>query len=182
MTESECSDSEVRYPLEKSFTNCSDAIDLNALTAIPQYTLYYTDQGSLTQTVSTCAPDTDQVFTITEKTDGCIVLTDFAAGEAVTQAALVYTNINNVEQQVRGCAPSTEIAAIPMLETSTNCPLRHKFGENLSYQMSMFTYTMGGLVYQASPRPQWFGSCSAEWRLFAHRQFEQNSRLLSSKR
>lgn len=151
-TDGECTDSDVKYPLKKSYSTCpADVLDLTALQAWPQYALYYTDSASENHTVSDCAKDTETVYTITEDETQCPISIDTTAGTATPQAALVYINHNNATVQARGCANSTKSAVITMTQSTANCTLRHDYAAGLSYEKSMWTYVRNGVTYQAAP-------------------------------
>lgn len=151
-TDGSCTDSDTKFPIKRSYATCPiDILDLANLQAWPQYTLYYVDDAGETHTVSECTKDTDSPYTIIEDESQCPISLDFANAKAVPQAALVYTNRNNAPVQARGCADSTKSAAIPMTESTANCPLRNDFAAGKSYERSMWTYTRDGLTYQAAP-------------------------------
>jgi hypothetical protein len=149
--ETECSDSEVSYPLKKSYLACPDVVDLSAMTALAQYTIYYTDGSAENHTVSECTKDDETPYTIAEDEGQCSVFLDFNAGQAVPQSALVYTNRSGAIVQARGCDTSTKTAALPMTESTTACPLRHDYAAGKSYELSMWTYVRDGVTYQAAP-------------------------------
>src|SRR3546814_11230738 len=85
---SDLSDSSQSFPLLKSFSACSDKVDMEALIATAQYKLYYIDAGGATVEVSDCTPDTDKVFAIVEKFDACTVALDSEKQTATPQSAL----------------------------------------------------------------------------------------------
>lgn len=149
--ETQCSDSEVSYPLKKSYLACPDIVSLKDMTAWPQFTWYYADGSGETHTVSECTKDEELPYTIAEDEGQCTILTDFAAGQAVPQSALVYTNRNGAIVQARGCDTSTLSAAVPMTESTAACPLRHDHAAGLSHELSMWTYQRNGVTYQAAP-------------------------------
>lgn len=149
--ESECSDSEVSYPLKTSYLACDDVVDLDAMTAWPQFTWYYTDGSAENHTVSECTKDEDLPYTIAEDESQCTILTDFNASLATPQSAMVYTNRTGATVQARGCNASSLTAPIPMTESTTACPLRHDYAAGKSYELSMWTYVRDGVTYQAAP-------------------------------
>ncbi|MBT4889201.1 MAG: hypothetical protein HON65_06575, partial [Rhodospirillales bacterium] len=101
--QSTCSDDMSNsFPLQKSYSVCTDNVDLTLKTATAQYVLFYNDSGGARQEVTSCAKDAEQVFPIIEKFDTCNVLLDYTNDLATPQSALIYQNINNVEVQVRG--------------------------------------------------------------------------------
>lgn len=160
--ESQCTDSDVSFPLKKSYGSCPiDIVDLTVLKAWPQYSLTYLDEAGETHAVSECAKDEETPYTISEDESQCAVFLDFATKQAVPQAALVYLNRNNVPVQVRGCGPSTKSAPLPMRESVEACPLRHDFNGGTSAELSMWTYVRDGITYQAAP-------CTDTGRIFAH--------------
>ncbi len=146
---SECSDSEIRYPLDQSYNTCGDFIDMAAMTAWPQYSLYYTDKSGVSNTISTCQSDVDLSFTIFENETACAIYTDFSTSLAVPQSSLVYVNMSNVEQQVRGCEASTIKPAVPMVQSTNGCAIRHDFAGSTSYQQGAYVYELDGIKYQA---------------------------------
>ncbi|CCG42486.1 hypothetical protein [Magnetospirillum molischianum] len=167
--ESQCSDSEVSFPLKKSYASCpTDIVDLNALKAWPQYSLIYTDEAGETHAVSECTKDTESPYVLTEDESQCAVSLDFTTARAVPQAALVYLNRNNAPVQARGCAPSTKSAAVKMTESVDACPLRHDFAAGKSTERSMWTYVLGGITHQAAP-------CADTGRTFPHETVHTDS-------
>ncbi|MBN2752332.1 MAG: hypothetical protein JXQ84_06455 [Rhodospirillaceae bacterium] len=160
-SESACSDSDVSYLLKKSYLACDDVVELDAMTAWPQYTWYYADDQGETHTVSDCTKDTDQPFTISEDEGQCSILFDFTAGTATPQSALIYSNRTGAVVQARGCDTSTLSTPITMTESTSECSLRHNYTTGKSYELSMWTYIRGGVTYQAS-------SCNDTGRTFVH--------------
>ncbi|MEW5728053.1 MAG: hypothetical protein AB1918_09530 [Pseudomonadota bacterium] len=161
-SESACSDSEVSFLLQRSYMACpTDIVDLAAMTAWPQYSLYYVDDAGESHAVGECTKDEEAAYAIIEDESQCTMFLDFSTNQAVPQAALVYTNRNNALVQARGCDTSTKSAALPMTESAANCPLRHDFGAGLSFELTMWTYVRGGVTYQAAP-------CADSGRTFQH--------------
>ena len=160
-SETACTDSEVSFVLKQSYLSCPDIVDTDAMTAWPQYTLYYVDAAGETHTVSECTRDTETPYTIAEDEDACGIFLDFETGQAVPQSALVYTNRTGATVQARGCDTSTLSESVAMTESADACSLRHDFAAGLSYELSMWTYVRNGVTYQAS-------SCSDTGRTFAH--------------
>jgi hypothetical protein len=150
----ECSDSDINYKLKKSYVSCPDDVwDLKVMTAWPQFQWYYLDGAGENRRVGECQKDEDVAYAITEDEDQCRIDIDYVNHLAVPQSALVYIGRNNARTQVpgHGCGPSTKSAAIPMTENKDNCPMRHEYGEGLSYELSMWTYLRDGVTYQAGP-------------------------------
>lgn len=161
VSESACSDSETSFPLQKSYSVCSDAVDLTARTATAQYVLFYTDAGGARQEVAECVPDAERVFPIAENLTACTVSLDYAANKAIPQASLIYRNVNNVEVQVRGCQASETKPAVAMTATTNGCTIRHDFAAGKSYQQETRSYLLDGITYQA-------GGCSDNGTEYAH--------------
>jgi hypothetical protein len=161
--EGTCTDSDKRYELTRNYSACTDAIDLTALTATPQYQLYYTDGGGGTNFVGECQPDADAATAIVEDTNACPVSVDLTAGaqKAIIQAALVYTNRNGVMIQVRGCEPSANVAPLAMVQDADACSLRHDFDKQQSEELGAWTYEYNGVIYQAT-------RCMPTGRAFPH--------------
>lgn len=162
-SESECTDSPESFPIAKSYNNCTgqDIVDLEAMTATAQYQDYYVDAGGNNVTIGECQPDPELVFDIVEKHGACMVSLDYSTNQAVFQSQLVYMNQNNKEQQVRGCEASIEKPAVPMVQTTQGCSIRHDFGQNKSFRQSVWTYQDNGITYQA-------GSCLDDGTEFDH--------------
>lgn len=162
ISQTECSDDlSNANPLQKSYAVCTESVDLEAGTATAQYLLYYMDAGFARQEVSECTDDTDKVFVIVEKADGCSIFLDYTRLEAVPQVALVYQNDSNVEVQVQGCAASTTRLAVTMTPSADGCSIRHDFAARLSYQQSAYIYELGGIRYQA-------GGCTDTTTTYTH--------------
>ncbi len=158
-----CADGDKRYPLTRNYSACTDAIDLTALTATPQYQLYYTDGGGGTNMVGDCQPDTEAATAIVEDTNACPVSVDLTAGaeKAIIQAALVYTNRSGAIVQVRGCEASANVVPVDMVQDVDACSLRHDFDKRQSEELGAWTYEQGGLIYQAT-------RCLPTGRAFPH--------------
>lgn len=148
-SESGCSDSSQTFPLQKSYSVCTDKVDLDNRTATAQYKLFYIDAGGATQEISDCTPDADKVFAIVEKFDACTVALDYDQKTATPRSALIYANDSNTEVQVRGCDASETKSAVPLVATTDSCSIRHDFTAGKSYQQGTYTYTLDGVTYQA---------------------------------
>lgn len=162
--EGDCSDSEISYPLKKSFASCpTDKVDFDVLTAWPQFQWYYVDDAGENHPIGECLTDEETAYTITEDEGQCPIFLDFTAEQAVPQSAFVYLGRNNALTQVpgKGCAPSTKTAAVAMTESTAACPMRPDYVANRSYELSMWTYVLKGVTYQAAP-------CADTSRSFTH--------------
>jgi hypothetical protein len=159
--ETGCTDSEVSYPIKKSYLSCPDVVDISAMTAWAQFTYYYADDQGETHSVSECTQDEETPYTITEDEGQCSIDLDFDAALATPQSALIYTNRSGAIVQARGCATSTLTAPIPMTESVSACPLSHDYGAKKSYELSLWTYVRSGVTYQAAP-------CTETGRVFDH--------------
>ena len=148
--QSSCSDDiSNTFSLQKSYSVCSENIDLAVSTATAQYVLFYTDAGGARQEVTACANDVEKIFPIVEKPESCTIYLDYASFEAVPQAALVYQDDSNVEIQVRGCEASTANPAVPLTQTNDGCTIRHDFTGSISHQQGAYIYELDGVQYQA---------------------------------
>lgn len=162
--EGKCSDAEMGYQLKKSYPSCPvDDVAFEAMTAWPQFSWYYVDDAGETHSIGECAKDEDTAYTITEDEEKCPISLDFTAKQAVPQATFVYIGRNNALTQVpgHGCAPSTKTAAVTLDENKANCTLRPDYVTNRSYELSMWTYVLKGVTYQAAP-------CTDTGRSFPH--------------
>lgn len=147
--ESDCTDSNQSFPLQRSYSVCPDQVQLEAKTAMAQYKLFYVNDGGASVEVSDCTSDADKVFAIVERFDSCTVSLDYEGKTATPRSALVYANSNNTQVQVRGCEASETKAAVPLVATTSSCSIRHAFGEGKSYQQGTYIYTLDGVTYQA---------------------------------
>ncbi len=161
---SECTDSESSYVLQKSYLSCpTDVVDLATLTAWPQYQWYYIDENGENQKYGSCVTDTDNPYTIVEDGSTCTMLLDFEAGTATPQTALVYTNRSGAKIEARGCQKSGTASSIAMTESTASCPMRHDFTAGKSYELSMWTYQLNGVTYQAA-------ACADNGTTFVHQK------------
>lgn len=160
-SETECSDSSKGYPLLRSYSVCSDQVDLEARKAQAQFKLYYVDDGGATKEVSDCTPDSDKLFPIVEKYDSCTVSLDYVGKLATPRATLVYMDANNREVQVRGCEASEAKPAVQLVATTDGCSIRHDFNNQKSFQQGTHHYTLEGVTYQA-------GACSDNGTEYPH--------------
>ncbi len=147
--EDPCSDSEVRYPLQKSYEVCKDDVDMTALTATAKFTWFYVDQGQSRNDVSDCAPDPEKVFDIVEK-QSCSVSLDFENEQAIIQTALVYSNANGIETKVRDCEASISIDPLTMTLDTETCAMKHDYASGYSEEMGTWIYEYEGVIYQAT--------------------------------
>jgi len=160
-SEGECSDSEVSFPLQKSYSVCSDKVDLNAKNAIAQFKFFYNDDGNNRHDVGECQPDMDQTFKIAEKYGTCPMVFDYNAQKATFQAQLAYKDSNNVEHIVQGCTPSEEKASVPLVRTTQGCSIRHDFAARKSFRQAIWTYQTNGNQYNA-------GNCIDDGMEYSH--------------
>jgi len=167
-SEGSCSDGGTSFPLKRSYTACSDLVDMEARTATAQFSLFYVNEGAGRVEVAECAPDEEQVFQIVEKADGCAIFLDYSNALAVPQAALVYTDTNNVEVQVRGCQASETKPPVAMVQTPNGCSIRHDIAGGVSQRQSVWTYELDGVLYQA-------GGCRDDGTLYPHAVVSQDA-------
>lgn len=149
-----CTDSEISYKLKKSYPSCpTDIVDMDAMKAWPQFQWYYVDDAAGNHPVGECQKDEETAYTITEDEKQCPVSIDFLEQKAIPQSAFVYIGRNNAVTQVpgKGCAASTKTAAVPLVENKAACPMRHDYTNTLTHELSMWTYVLGGVTYQAAP-------------------------------
>ncbi|WP_068317865.1 hypothetical protein [Polycladidibacter hongkongensis] len=149
-SEEACSDSGTNFTIQKSYSGCTDFVDIDKMQAQPQYVQYYLDDKAARHELGECQPDTDKTFTITEA-EKCPLDLDLEKGVARVQTSLVYTNANNNLQTVRECQPSKTIPEIKMTKTAEGCTMRHDFAGGKSTEMAMWTYEKGGQYFQGSP-------------------------------
>ena len=131
-SETQCIDSEIRYPLQDSFDGCQDIVDVNALTAYRQSQTYYSKNGARV-TVSSCAKDTSATYKITEDVEICAPVVNRASQEVTIYAKLVYTGANNAVISVRGCSPSTTQPAYPLEQSYDSCTHRVDVPNRFAY-------------------------------------------------
>ncbi|MFN4277990.1 MAG: hypothetical protein ACK4FJ_16975 [Ferrovibrio sp.] len=148
-SETECSDSSKGFPLLRSYSVCSDQIDLEARKSQARFKLYYVDEGGATKEVTDCTPDSDKIFPIVEKYDSCTVSLDYVGKLATPRATLVYMDASNREVQVRGCEASEAKPAVQLVATTNGCSIRHDFANSKSFQQGTHHYTLEGVTYQA---------------------------------
>lgn len=146
-SESTCEDGNDRFPLHRSTSACSDVVDADKGTAVPQYQLYYVDKGGTRHQASDCRPDTDKVRTITEDFSACPVFIDYARNTVSPQSERVYTNTANARIVVRGCQPSKTRAAVPLVQTAEGCTIRHDFTGGQSFQQVRHQYALDGRTW-----------------------------------
>lgn len=149
ISEGECSDSGDGYTLQRSYSVCTDQIDIENRKATARYLLYYVDDGGARHEVTECEPDEEKAFPITEKASACTIFLDYASEQAVPQSALIYIDENNTEVQVRGCLASETKAAVPMVKTTGACTIRHDLAAGKSFQQGTSTYVLDGITFQA---------------------------------
>ncbi len=149
-SEDACSDSGTRFTLQKSYDVCKDVVSLDNMTATAQFTWYYVNGSAARQDVSECLQDPEKIFQIVEK-DACVIDIDLEAKLATPQTSLVYADNNNTETRVRDCAASATKPAVPLIQSTDTCTIKHEFGAGISKEMGMWTYTLEGNIFQATP-------------------------------
>ncbi len=159
-----CSDNGTRYQLKKSYKICDDkeGIDLKTLKVTSQYQTYYLDGATKKINVGVCVPDSEKIFNIVEKHDGCPISLDYEAKKAIVQSSLIYINDNNAEIEVRSCQASTSKEPVALTKTTNGCNIRHDFDANKSYQQKTWIYQLKGQTYQA-------GTCMDDEPIFSHK-------------
>lgn len=135
-----CSDSETRYPIQKSYSVCQDQVELAELKAYPQFRKYFVGESGETSYLGECEKDTAGFYAITEDAKACTYQVNLEQMQARERAELVYTNKNNTRVVVRGCE-ATAKAALPIIESEGGCSLRHDFQAKVSYQQKKKTFT-----------------------------------------
>lgn len=135
-----CSDSEMRYQIQKSYASCSDRVDLERLKAFAQFRKYWADDHGRTSYLGDCADDTESAFDIVEDKAACSYAIDLGAMVAHEQAEKVYTNRNNQRVTVAPCA-NTAAAPMPVTKTADGCTFRHDFAGHVSFQQKRMVYT-----------------------------------------
>ena len=145
--ESACSDSTVRYPLQKDYSSCPAAVDVAARTARPQFRWYYTASGAegseagAREIVGECEPDEDGELTMTEDHARCRVEIDTAGGRAVPHAALVYEDRNGRTEVARECAPSASRGPYDLVEDHARCQVDTDFENGQAVPRAALVYT-----------------------------------------
>ena len=167
--ESACSDSSVRYPLQKDYAGCPDDVDLPSRSARPQFRWYYAEgENGPRRTVGECLPDEDAEFAIVEDHAPCSVETDFANERAVPRAVLVYENRENRRVIARDCAPSQSRGPVDMYRDPAGCRIAHDFANGRSERYAAWRYVLGGVTYQAS-------ACAGTEEYFTHETVYRDS-------
>ena len=119
-SESECSDSEVRYTLQKSFEGCSDIVDVNALTVFRQSRSFYNKDGSQV-VVNSCEKDSSATYSIIEDAAGCAPVVDQQSRKVNIYAKLVYTGASNAQIVVQNCQISKTQPAYGLEKSYDSC-------------------------------------------------------------
>lgn len=138
-----CSDSEVRYMIQKSYASCSDRLDVAARKAYAQLRKYWTDDQGRTSFLGDCVDDPETTFDLTEDVAACANEVDMRAMMAFERAELVYTDRQNQRVMVEACR-RTGAAGLAVARTAAGCTFRHDFRGHVSYQQRKFVYTNAG--------------------------------------
>ncbi len=167
VSETACEPSGVTYTVQKQYGTCPDIVDVPGRSAQPQFQAYYLDDVKVRKDLGECQPDLNQTFEITEK-DNCPINVDLIARTATVASSLVYTDRNNTERTARACEPSQTLDPLPLVLNTQVCSLKHDFGAGRSDEMGTWTYTKGGVTYQAS-------DCINTGNVFPHNKvFKEN--------
>lgn len=135
----ECSDSEMRYIIQKSYSSCEDRVDLPGRQAFAQYRKYWTDDQGRTSFLGECADDPEMTFAIEEDRAACTYEIDMTGMMAFERAELVYTNRNNQRISVQSCQRTAD-GGHAVSRTATGCSIRHDFTGHVSVQQKKLVY------------------------------------------
>ena len=151
-SEDACTDNGTTYTIQKSYTTCSDVVDLDGKTANPQYLSYYIDAEATRKEISDCQPDIEKSYKITEIENGCSVSVDIDNMKVSRNTSLVYTNGNNTQIKVQDCSPSETLEPYKLVADSYSCTMKHDFSKGVSSEMVMYAYEgEDGNYYQVTP-------------------------------
>lgn len=135
-----CTDSEIRYAIQKSYASCTDRIDVPARKALAQVRRFYADEEGRTIYLSDCVDDPENEFKLVEDAGNCTYDVDLAAMMAFARSELVYTNRQNQRVLVEACHRYATVG-LPVSRTADGCTFRHDFQAKISYQQKRFVYT-----------------------------------------
>lgn len=147
--ESACEVEMNSFPLERSTALCGDNVDIDNRVANPMYQLFYVNGQAARINHGDCQIDTEISFPIIEDME-CAIQLDYIGMQAVPQSKLIYLDANNARQEVRACQASEAVAAVPLIESTDQCTIRHDFMDDQSVQLSTFLYTLNGQTFQAT--------------------------------
>ena len=151
-SEDACTDNGTTYTIQKSYTTCSDVVDLDGKTANPQYLSYYIDAEATRKEISDCQPDIEKTYKISEIENGCSVSVDIDNMKVSRNTSLVYTNGNNTQIKVQDCSPSETLEPYKLVADSYSCTMKHDFSKGVSSEMVMYAYEgEDGNYYQVTP-------------------------------
>lgn len=117
---SPCKDSDISYPINKDYNQCSDYIDFNQQKVFKQYRLTYSNpnvEGNIL--VQDCITDYEQSVAIIEDYNGCSLSHNFKENYSIQQKRSVYYDNNNLGLLIRDCHDSDKIYLHQ--ETSEGC-------------------------------------------------------------
>lgn len=136
-----CSDTSERFPLQKTYTACLDAVDRDAGKAFATFRRYWVDTGGSSQYVDAeCLRDTELSFDLVEDATGCSVSVNTGTMTATPLTQLTYRNRTGNVVVVDTCTVSATAAVIAITETSSSCSMRHDFGAEVSYNQTRLKY------------------------------------------
>ena len=144
--ESACSDSTVRYPLQKDYSSCPASVDTATRTARPQFRWYYTASGAegseagAREIVGECEPDEDGELTMVEDHLRCPVEIDVSGGRATPHAALVFEDRNGRTEVARECAPSASRGPYELTEDHARCQVDTDFENGQAVPQAALVY------------------------------------------
>ena len=152
IAESECTDTAQSFPIQWSYQQCQDAVDLAARRAHAQAQPFYVDDFGQPSYVGECQPVGDETFTIVEDFEACSPRVELDEMRAVQRFSLVYTNRNGVRTVVQGCTDSEDDDAILVLQESADgCSVRHDIPADLSYQQTRLIYVLDNVEHVVRP-------------------------------
>ena len=150
--ETECTDSLEYFLIKKDYLceNCSDYVDLEAMTACPTYEKYYTNaEGSRIALSTEPEKDETQEFPIISDSAECpphINLEDMTASK---QVELIYQDRVNARKVAKICHVPDSAEETPITLTRVGCTPTHDFDNNWSIDQQKSVFSLDGQEHVA---------------------------------
>lgn len=152
VAETECTDTAQTFPLQWSYQQCEDAVDMGARRAHAQAQPFYVDEFGQPSYVGECQPVGEETFSIVEDFEACSPRVELDEMRAVQRYSLVYTNRNGVRTVVQGCTDSEgDDAVLTLQESMDGCSVRHDIPADLSYQQTRLIYVLDNVEHVVRP-------------------------------
>ena len=149
--ESPCSDSQTWYAIKRDYSVCTDEVDHSQRVAYTRFRRYWLDDDKTTKHYldTACRRDVSQPHPFIDDPQNCTHHIDLTLGKAWVQAETLYINRDHARKVVDRCHKVG--SALPIIETTKGCPLKHLFERNYSVVQKRSIFIDQGVEHMVVP-------------------------------